>query len=115
MYIVCTICATQSDEALREVVQNEEFSSLILETGLCKPLPMLKLEDKEVLCTTLCHYFTMLRGQCELDQFIVGLMTCGVLQMVCKHPELMKKPISVAKKRSPLSKGVFSQVQLSTS
>lgn len=47
----------------------------------------------------------MLRGQCELDQFVEGLNTYGILDMIREHPQHME-PLLVAH-QSQLNKGVL--------
>lgn len=51
---------------------------------------MLELHDKKDLRSTLLHYYTFLRGQVELDQFVEGLHTYSVLTMIREYPSLMK-------------------------
>ena len=100
------INAAQGNADLRTVCLQEEYSNLILETGMRKPLSSLTLVDKDELCKTLCHYYIFLRGQCELDQFVEGLTTYGVLDMMRKCPRLME-PLFVASQESQLSKGIL--------
>lgn len=69
----------------------------MVETGTRKPLSLLTLDDKEELIKTLCHYCVLLRGQCELDQFVEGLRTYGMLEMIRNYPLLME-PLFVSQK-----------------
>lgn len=62
----------------------------MLETGFCKPLLLVTLDDKNELRSTLRQYYTFLKGQCELDQFMEGLKTYGLLDSIQGYPQLMK-------------------------
>ena len=87
------------------IFENEEFSSLLFETGYRKPLITLQVDDKGELASTLRQYYTILRGQVELDQFIEGLNTYNLLSMVRQHPDQFKR-MFVQDEGVQLSKGV---------
>ena len=99
------ISSTQDDMALRAIFCNDNYSSLVIDTGYRKPLTMIELSDREELTLTLRHYYTMIRGQVELDQFIVGLKTYQVLEMMQANPELMK-PLFMSHEGTVLNKGM---------
>ena len=65
---------------------------------------MIKLDDKEELLLTLHQYHTMIRGQVELDQFVYGLKTFMLLDLI-REPQLMK-PLFVSHQGIQLSKGL---------
>ena len=75
---------------LRELFQDDDYSSLVNETGFQKPLPLLTLGDKSELVHTLRQYYTFLKGQFELNQFIEGLKTYDLIESIQLYPELMK-------------------------
>ena len=66
----------------------EEFSSILADTGFKRPLTCLTLADVAEIESTLKVYL-LLRVKPELDQLIDGLDTCGVLEGVHHHPEVM--------------------------
>ena len=79
----------ESDESLRECFKEEPFESLMLDTGFRKPLSSLAISDKEEIISILTAN-VLLKVKPELDQFIEGLDTCGVLGAMRKSPQLMK-------------------------
>ena len=56
------IHASQSDESLQELFQDEQYATLLNDTGFRRPLSLLKLEDKEELANVLDQYYSFIRG-----------------------------------------------------
>lgn len=85
---------------MREIFLDDERASILVdETGFRKSLTLLTLEDREELIVILCQHYTLIRGRMELDQFVEGLRTHKVLDMVRAEPLLMKPLfVSTAKK-----------------
>ena len=69
---------------------------IVTEAGYHKPLPLIKLSDHEKLSLALGHYYTVIKGKLELDQFVEGLNTYDILSMIRKYPKLMK-PLLICK------------------
>ena len=61
--------------------------SFLAETGYKKPP---RLSDKFEMCSTLKQYHTITKIKAELDQFMEGLETMGVLNMMKQHSDVMK-------------------------
>ena len=95
--------AAQCDQTFRDVFCNENFASLVFDTGYRKALSIIHLDDREELIKTLRQYHTMIRGQIELDQFVIGLKCYGLLDMIREYPLLMK-PLFVSNYCNELSK-----------
>ena len=81
---------------MRKLFENEESLLIVTEAGYHKPLPLIKLSDREELSLALQHYYTMIRGKLELDKFVEGLNTYDILSMIRKYPKLMQ-PLLVCK------------------
>jgi hypothetical protein len=80
--------AADNDERLREVFDDSEHETVMLETGCRKVLSQVALSDKASLQATLKTHM-LLKVKAELDQFVEGLTVCGVLDVVRAHPMLM--------------------------
>lgn len=80
--------AADSDESLRAAFEDSSHELLILETGYRKPLSMLTMSDQQDLVKMLKAHI-LFRVKPELDQFRNGLKTCGILEAVESHLELM--------------------------
>lgn len=74
------------------------------ETGYRKALARISLEDREEIVLILRQFYTLVRVKPELDQFIDGLKTLELLDMVREHPQLLR-PLFVAGTPVQLSKG----------
>ena len=61
------------------------------EAGYCKPIVHLK--DKEDMCRLILLHNVILSSAAEINQFIEGLKTCGVLQLMRANPELFRKTL----------------------
>ena len=85
------------------MLTSEETLSLVAETGYRRPLGTLALQFCDELSMALRQYYTVVRGQVELCQFVDVLKTYGVLDLIREHPELMK-PLLVLEKHE-LTKG----------
>ena len=90
-------------DGLIQLFSDEANASLLLETGFRKPLCLLTMSDREIISSTMRLYYTLVKVKAETDQFMDGLKTLGVLQMVKKFPDLMK-PVLV-KQSTKLHKG----------
>lgn len=82
-------------------VDNEGF---ILETGFRKPLCQLVCRDKPAIKAALRDHHTLVKIKPELDQFLDGLKTLGVLDEVKKYPSLME-PYLLNMKKVDINKG----------
>lgn len=68
--------------------QREEEATLLYETGFKRAVSSLSLGDKADLISVFkLHLLVRVKG--ETDQFLDGLRTCGVLDAIRDHPQLM--------------------------
>lgn len=79
------INAAETEDALRNIFLNEQFTYFVEEMGFRRPLNLLGLDEKG-LVSSLREYHTLVKGRMELD----GLSTHNVLQMIRNEPKLMK-------------------------
>ena len=63
------------------------MTSFLAETGYKKPP---SVSDKFEMCSTLKQYHTLTKVKAELDQFMEGLQSMGVLRMTREHSDKMK-------------------------
>ena len=96
-----------NNESLRTLFGTLEHEALILETGFRKPLNIVELRDRPTIEMALRN-LVLLRVKPELDQFITGLMTCGVYRKVQQFPDLMAPLLTSTVKEKPLTKGISS-------
>lgn len=89
----------ESDDQLRSLFTDPENESLILETGFRKPLPLLIDDDKSTIKAALRDHHTLVKIKPEMDQFMDGLATVGVMEKVKSYPELMAPLLTVIKKK----------------
>ena len=83
----------------------DESAELLLSTEFRKPLCRLAIEDKECLRLVLLDYHCLLKVKAEMDQFVEGLKSLGVLEMVKCHPDLFA-PLFVEDGFPPLTPGI---------
>ena len=67
-------------------------------------LSQLSLLDRDELCKTVKDYHTLVKILPEMDQFCAVLQTLGVLDMLCKYPEIMQPLFIQAGPRKKLDK-----------
>ena len=89
----------------RDIFLEDYYCTLVAETGYSKPLSQLSLLDRDELCKTVKDYHTLVKILPEMDQFCAGLQTLGVLDMLCKYPEIMQHLFIQAGPRKKLDKG----------
>lgn len=77
--------ATDEKEARATAI---ESCNILLECGLTKPLATLKMEDIPQIVKSASLHSTILRIKSELDQFISGLESAGLLPAIRKYPDL---------------------------
>lgn len=70
-----------------EILGCQINASFLADTGYRKPP---KLSDKFEMCSVLKHYYTIAKVKPEIDQFLEGLETLGVLEMMRQCSDLMK-------------------------
>ena len=68
----------------------EDNAAIVCDTGFCKPLQSLTLDDRSNLCDVLRNYYTLIKVLPEINQFCDGLDAIGVLSIIKKYPEIMK-------------------------
>lgn len=89
----------------RDIFLEDDYCTLVAETGYSKSLSQLSLLDRDELCKTVKDYHTLVKILPEMDQFCAGLQTLGVLDMLCKYPEIMQHLFIQAGSRKKLDKG----------
>lgn len=100
----------KDDITLRTLFENDQWLTLLLETGYRKALSSLTVEDLIGIKRTLRNFYMLLRVKAEIDQFLEGLSCLGVLDQVRSHPMLMQ-PLLIPSEKCKLSKGNQSSMQ----
>ena len=72
---------------MENIFADEMMASFLAETGYKKP-PI--VSNKFEMCSTLKQYHTLTKVKAELDQFMEGLESMGVLGMTREHSNEMK-------------------------
>lgn len=80
--------------------------SYLAETGYKKPP---RVGNKFEMCSILKQYHTITKVKAELDQFIEGLETMGVLNMMKQQSEIMKL-FFVADDKTKLTRGKVTRI-----
>lgn len=87
---------------LDAITDDEEFKRMAsfgcefrFEAGYSKPFVHMK--EKEEFFRCICLHYTVLSSITEINQFIDGLKTCNVLNLVRKNPEIFKNVFQVSK------------------
>ena len=68
---------------------SENFA-LISESGFCKPYCNVTLDDRVIVRKMLCLHQVITKCLAELQQFLSGLESLGVLQSMKKYPHLFR-------------------------
>ena len=97
--------SADSDDKLVSLFEEVDNENYLLETGFRKPLPQLVCGDKPAIKAALRDHHTLVKIKPELDQFIDGLKTVGVLAAVRQYPSLME-PFFVNSMKKDINKGV---------
>ena len=69
----------------------DEAAGVLLETGFRKAICNLGLSDKASLRSTIVDYHCMLKVKASMDQFAEGLQELHVLDVMKKHPDVMRQ------------------------
>ena len=69
---------------------SDENEYLLLETGYPKPPYRILMLDLDDIVMSLKIHFTVSFNKAEIDQFNDGLKSCGILDVIEKHQDLMK-------------------------
>ena len=101
----------KDDITLRTLFENDQWLTVLLETGYRKALSSLTVEDLIGIKRTLRNFYMLLRVKAEIDQFLEGLSCLGVLDQVRSHPMLMQ-PLLIPSEKCKLSKGNQGSMQL---
>ena len=104
-YYICQINDASSDEEIREICW--DCLDMLCEAGFMKPPAIMKLDDKHGLVRTLSLHHIILRSKAELDQLKEGLSSAGVLEILQKHPQLLKT-LFTSEGLTPLTPGTLS-------
>ena len=102
------IDSAESDDKLRFLFDDKnecgaDNESLLLETGFRKPLCLLVTDDKPNMKKAISDNHSLVKIKPELDQFLDGLKTLGVLEKI-RYPSLMS-PLFTDQGKKELSKG----------
>lgn len=77
-----------SEADIDTVMGNEFFSNALITAGWLQPLT---LANRHRAMQTIIVYDVLMKRKATLDQFIKGLETLGVHQLIKSSPELMKQ------------------------
>ena len=80
----------QNDAELRNLFTCPELESLLLETGYCKPLVQLTIDDRSAIIPSVTDYHCVIKVKAAMDQFIDGLDAGRVLDCIKRHPQELK-------------------------
>ncbi len=58
--------------------------------GFCKPTTKLSLNDRPSIVQTITLHFVLLQSKAEIDQYVEGLKSLGVLDVIREHPGLLQ-------------------------
>ena len=79
-----------TDEAMRAIFDDPSYELAILDTGYRKSLNGLRVSDRQTL-VRLLKTNVMMRVKPELDQFVSGLNSGGVLDAIRAHPTVFSQ------------------------
>ena len=68
----------------------EHFDLLHGECGFVKPYAKLDMEDKDQMVHALTLQFGLLQSKAEIDQYMEGLKSLGVLDAIVQYHDLLK-------------------------
>ena len=74
--------------ALRALLNEERWQTLLLDTGYRKPLSQVTSNDVLTIARVLRNFYTLIRVKPEIDQLLEGLSSLRVLEYVRKYPNL---------------------------
>ena len=69
----------------------DEAADFLHATGFRKPIKNLTLSDKHILETSLVDFHCFIKVKGEMDQFMDGLSTLGILDIIKNSPEVIKE------------------------
>ena len=77
-------------EELQELINSEEYD-FRFDLGIAIPVNKIRLQDKELLVSSMAKHFTVLKVKGELDQIICGMSsTMNVLELVRSNSNLTR-------------------------
>ena len=100
------LSSAKDDLTLKTLFEDEQWQTLLLETGYRKPLSCLTQQDTSGIKRILRNFYTFVRVKAEIDQFLEGLSCLGVIDAVKKHPMLMQ-PLFIPSESCQLTKGMY--------
>jgi quinol-cytochrome oxidoreductase complex cytochrome b subunit len=79
-----------SDDELQMLFEDVSVSDVLLQTRFRKPISSLHVFNKQEVIDVIINYHLMMKVKCEMDQFLDGLQTYGLLDKFRKNPSLWK-------------------------
>lgn len=79
---------TDNDNTLAEILTEERWQTLLLDTGYRKPLAQVHTIDLLNITRTLRNFYTIIRVKPEIDQLLEGLSYLKVLEYIKKYPDI---------------------------
>lgn len=86
--VVKQIGEAENDMDIKAVFAIEEISDLLIQTGYRKPIPSLRMADKQTVITAMLNYHMMLKVKCAMDQYMEGLAELHLLERIQNNPSL---------------------------
>lgn len=77
----------EMDVDLRTILSMDETLDLLMATGFRRAVSQLTLADRDYVVSALLDYHLMGKVKAEMDQFIDGLSTLGLLDVIRANPE----------------------------
>ena len=88
----------ENDDDVKLIFAVDKISELILETGYRKPFCRLIMAHRSELIAAMVDYHCMIKVKAAMDQYIEGLQSLKVLDLVRKFPSF-SRPFFVAKNK----------------
>ena len=85
----------ENDDDVKLIFAVDEISGLMLETGYRKPFAKLTMADRSALKAAMVDYHCMIKVKAAMDQYMEGLQSLKILDLVRKFPSF-SRPLFVA-------------------
>ena len=87
---ICQVEDAETNDDVKVIFSVDEASELLYATGFRKAVCDLTLEDTSMIKSSLIDYHCILKVKAEMDQFLEGLTSLGILDAVKSQPDVMK-------------------------
>lgn len=96
----------ETNDDIKVIFSVDEAFELLYATGFRKAVCDLTLEDTAIIKSSLIDYHCILKVKAEMDQFLEGLESLGIIDAIKSQPEVMK-PLFVAEISKTITAGDF--------